>query len=696
MQLPLVNPLDMSGLNPQQHEAATHGRGPCQVLATAGAGKTKVFIMRTAYLIQNGVRPDRILLGTFTKKATDEMRKRLETLIGKEKAKRVYVGTFHSHCLRMLRETYSEHGWIPFDVLPPYNANKLAREVLGPQTEKTPYGMGWSTHPKWLLSLISRAKADLFDVNHAERYVREHTDYNDSIGDICEFWRRYELLKKERNLIDFDDYLLRIYQLFRQSPVILERWQDAYDYILADEDQDTNIAQNKIVTMLADKHKNVFRVGDPNQAIFGFRGSNPSLTTLCFLDTYPDGKIIKLSRNYRSQESIVRRASMLLKHTGVAAEYSVDPSSNRVAGKEPEIFVSEDEEHEASIIASRIIEHLLDGREYKDIAILYRINAQSRALEDAFISRTIPYIVNGSRGFYDRREVLDILAYCQLASDPCCAAGDEAIERIINIPSIWFSTRDRNQSTRFLGKKFVEQLKQLAVSLGCSMFEALDRGEWTRWQWQAIKDFQEVIEAVKRSGPHPTVMIAKAREISYDAYLIAEDSGQSQDDDSEDEATRFDNLLELGSAASRFENVAAFLNFVTQQRSKAKKLAEGQNAVQLLTIHRSKGLEWPIVYVCGLSKGMLPHHRSIQYFDPEHKTKMIPESIQEERRLCYVAVTRGMDEVYMSALLQYNDRDQDVSPFLLEMGYTAPVEYAERDKRLRQENSLINDSTGLF
>lgn len=665
--------IDLSSLNDQQREAALHGTGACLVLATAGSGKTRVLTMRAARLIEEDVSPCRILLATFTKKASEEMRSRLARLVGDYQAQAVWVGTFHSHCLRILRITHGELGEQPFEVLPPGRAIWLAKDILGPADSKHPYGMDWETDPRGPLGYISRAKADLVDVDRAEWYFREKTDLGPNLGLYVDFWHRYELAKKDAHLLDFDDFLLHTYRMFRDNKEALRRWQSSFDYILEDEVQDTMIAQHEIIRMLASGHGNYFAVGDINQSIYGFRGSDPDHTVMSFLRDYDGGKIIKLPINYRSQSAIVERGCRLIRHNSVSQAYTLDPKSHRSEGIDPTVFVSENEDAEAAHIASGIAENLLDGYDYKQIAILYRVNAQSRALEDAMILHEIPYVVHGSAGFYNRKEVRECLSYLQLAQNPRVEASNDALRVVINIPSTWFGGYEKKAS-HFLGRSFITTLERTAQRNGCCLFDALDRGAWKEWQWNAIEDFKEIVDSVRAAGPRPKDMLESVRECCYDAHL-ARESGE--DDESGADGTRSEVLDELVSASEKFENAAAFLDFVTQQQSKAKKLAKDQDAVQLLTIHRSKGLEWPVVYLCGLSMGLLPHERSVQWFDPEYKKHIIPESIEEERRLCYVAVTRAMDELRMSALITYHHNNLSASPFLSEMGYPVPAEYSK-------------------
>lgn len=662
----------LDGLNAQQVEAVQHNAGPCLVLATAGSGKTRVLTLRAARMIEEGVEPHRILLVTFTKKAAEEMRKRVAGFVGEELAHPVWIGTFHSTCLRMLKISYAEEGLGQFEVLAPGQALRLARDIIAERDDRHPYGMGWQTDPKLLLSKISRAKGKLVDLDQAERYFREH-NIDEEPTRFLLFWQTYEALKREHKnedgkpmpQLDFDDFLLRTYQLFKQRPHVLQRWQESFDFIMEDEVQDTMIAQHRIIAMLAAPHRNYFAVGDVQQSVYGFRGSDPDHTILSFQKDYPEGRIIKLGINYRSQSHVVNCGTKLIRHNNVSPAYTLEPTSHRPEGKSPQVWLSVNEEEEAEKIAAAVVVNLLDGHAYKDIAVLYRTNAQARALEDAMVRHQIPYVVHGSCPFYDRAEVKDCIAYVQLAYDPKCPAGDEALKRVINIASTWYP-----KNTHFLGKAFINELETLAHRRKCSMYEALELGAWKGWQWDAIADFKDFIGSVRLAGTNPGKLIGKARQCGYDAHLMREEGIMEDGEDS----SRIENLDELAYSAGKFQNPAAFLDFVTQQRSKAKQLGKDQDAVQLLTIHRAKGLEWPIVYLVGVSLGLLPHRKSIEYFDIERKQHIKPESIEEERRLAYVGVTRAMDEVTICVPFECMGKPLTISPFVAEMGLVVPEE----------------------
>jgi len=289
----------------------------------------------------------------------------------------------------------------------------------------------------------------------------------------------------------------------------------------------------------------------------------------------------------------------------------------------------------------------------------------------------IPYIVFGSCGFYGRKEVQDILAYLRLAHDPKSEAGDAALRRIGNIASIWFQMGGEAKTTHYLGKQFWAKVDAVARQNRCSMWEALDIGYFENYQRLAVVDLQEMVSAIRLAGPDPGAMIAKARGVGYDAYLVREQGESENPDDGGDgnDGTRFENLDELAATAAKHGNVAAFLDFITGQLSKAKKASKDDDVVHLLTMHRAKGLEWPVVWLCGVSLGLLPHHRSVDYYHPETKRHIKPQSIEEERRLCYVGVTRARDELHISSLLEYSAKPLQASPFLTEMGFKLPEEF---------------------
>lgn len=652
--------MNYDGLNDQQRDAVQHSNGACLVLATAGSGKTRVLTMRAARLVEDGTEPNRIFLATFTRKAADSMKERLKPMIGAS-AEQMWIGTFHGLCLRILRQSWPEQ----FDVLPPNKAVYLAKSILAPRDHHNPQGMDIQTDSYTMLARVSRAKADLVDVEIAADWFATNSDIGAmSVSETIEFWIRYERHKEEKHLMDFDDFLYRTHELFRDDPQKLQYWQNCFDYVMEDEVQDTMIAQHEIAKKLSSGHKNYFAVGDINQSIYSFRGSNPEVTVQTFRSDYPGGNIIKLPTNYRSQAGIVTRGARLISHNSIDGRYSLEPFANRRFACDPQIFLSLNEVHEAEQIVSMIVEMNRNGREWSDIAVLYRINAASRALEDAFVKRDIPYVVNGSKGFYDRSEVRDVMAFLQCVQDPFCKAGDEAVLRIINIPTEW-----SGQKTHFLGRAFVDELSGIAERKNIRIMEALDKGAWKIWQHKSIDDFKDYLDAVRYAAKTPLEAARAVREAGYDKYLLQEQGSGEESG----EGSRLDILNEIEAAASQFENIPDFLNHVTKQQSKTKKLAANKNAVELLTYHRSKGLEWHVVFMCGVAQGMLPHKRSIQWRALDDGSQEIePWSIEEERRLCYVGVTRAMDQLYMSSLCSYNNSPLERSMFLDEMGFKRP------------------------
>lgn len=677
--------IEMSNLNDQQLEAVLHQDGPCLVLASAGSGKTRVLTHRLARLIDESQDPARILAATFTRRAADTMRERLAGLVGEELARPVWIGTFHGTCLRMLKISYAELELPAFGVMPPHLALRLARDILAAPDSRHPYGMNWSMEPMSVLRQISRAKADLVDVDGAEAFFREHTELDGSINQHVEFWRRYEDAKAHPNrwvpvnqqrpprYLDFDDFMLRTHQLLSRNAEALKRWQDSFDYVLEDEVQDTMIAQHEIIRLLTARHRNYFATGDVEQSVYSFRGSRPDYTVMTFERDFPGGRIIKLPANYRSQASIVEAAGRLIRHNGTPAAYSLEPVAMRPADSLPEVIITPDEDSEAVELARRISAEVwpLGNRRYRDCAVLYRTNAQSRALEDAMMRAQVPYIVNGSSGFYDRRDVKDALSFLQLAHNANCDAGDDALRRIVNIPSRWYG-----RESHCLGKAFVTKLESVARQTRQSLWAALDCGSWTTWQWEAIADIRRWVGYVTDAGPAPAAMLDLVRAGGYDAYLMGEVGAQEEDD-----TDVFEGLVELVHAAGNFENAAAFLDHVTQQRSRAKRLRKDEDAVQLLTLHRAKGLEWPFVLIAGCSLGLLPHKRSIEYLDTNQQ-HIAPESIEEERRLAYVGVTRAMDDLVISSLSSYQGNELKVSPFLSELGLLEDVAEEEAVEEL--------------
>jgi DNA helicase-2/ATP-dependent DNA helicase PcrA len=388
---------------------------------------------------------------------------------------------------------------------------------------------------------------------------------------------------------------------------------------------------------------------------------------MAFKKAFPGGDIIRLPANYRSQGVVVTVANELIAHADLDDRYRLLMEPTRPPGHDPALSQHFDAEAEALFVVERVRERMNEGTlQFKDFAVLYRTNAYSRAFEDALIAGGIPYQITGGTGFYNRREVKDLLAYLQLSVDPHSPAGDEAAKRVLNIASKRFG-----KTTRGLGKAFITQVEAMAAKLGCSFYEALRRGSFKTAQDVAVRDFRRQIQEIHEAGETATVRLIAARQSGYDEYVLSEEG------DSEDEgegSSRLENLDELVAAAARFFAPEAMLTFVAGQVRKAQQSARSLDAVNLMTIHRAKGLEWPCVFVVGFAMNLLPHHRCLRYVDGE----LMPDSLEEERRLAYVAITRAKEFFSLSWPQYHNGKALGPSLFLDEMPTLAPLVEAAR------------------
>ena len=671
-------PLD-AGLNEAQREAFLHTQGAALVLAGAGSGKTTVLLRRIARLIAGGVSPSRILVTTFTKRAAEEMGIRLHALLGETATDGIWIGTFHSHCLRILKKEWAEKFGKEgrFDLADENWQKRVCRAILGKPDDYAklpdpPFRQNMKLDPKMALLGVSAAKNSGYLCDQAETALaRQYPDWEEPVvQNVARFWRCYETAKEKQydllakvpaRRLDFDDLLVEALLLLQGDAKVRARYQTMWDYVLVDETQDTSAVQWQIACLLAQTHGNLFLVGDVGQSVYGFRGCDPRITVMAFKKAFPHGDIIRLPANYRSQEMVVTVANELIAHADLDERYRLFMEPTRPGGSDPALSQHVDAEAEAAHVVERLRERLQSGNhQFKDFAVLYRTNAYSRAFEDALIAGGIPYQITGGTGFYNRREVKDLLAYLQLSVDPHCPAGDEAAKRVLNIGS-----KKWGKPTRFLGRAFIEAVQKQAEKLECSFYDALRRGSYKTQQDIAVLDFRKQIQEIHESGETATVRLQAARLSGYDDYVLAEDG---EADDEGEGSSRLDNLDELIAASARFFAPEGMLTFVAGQIRKANLSARSLDAVNLMTIHRSKGLEWFGVFVVGFAQNLLPHFRSLRYVDGN----LLPDSLEEERRLAYVAITRAKDFFSLSWPQYHNNKALGASPFLGEMPTLAP------------------------
>jgi len=645
---PILDPL-----NPQQREAVTYKDGPLLILAGAGSGKTRVLTHRIAYLIREGVPAKQILAVTFTNKAAKEMRQRLERLVGKEKLAELTVGTFHAFCARLLRHDGPAVGIDRgFAIYDEGDQRALLRQAMADQgvSEKmfSPGAIG---------ATISGAKNEMkgpADLAVATKNQLERV--------TAMVWPRYESLLRENNALDYDDLLLFAVRLFATSDRALERWQDRYQYLLVDEYQDTNRAQYEVLRYLAGLKQNLAVVGDDDQSVFSWRGADVR-NILDFERDYPTAKVVKLEQNYRSTQRILDAAWSVVRNN--AARKDKRLWTERVGGPDVVVMEAYDERHEAELIAREIerLQRQGEVKSAKDVAVLYRTNAQSRPIEDVFRSFGLAYQVVGGVSFYQRREVKDVLAYMRLLRNP---QDSVALARVLNVPPRGIGDKTRSSLLAFA--------REVSVTTAEALLRAEEIADVPARQRAALASFGRLLARLRAD--------VAERELPQliDEVIGATGYGTYLKDGTEEGEERHANVMELRSLADEFtalpleEQLPAFLEQVALV-SDQDEWKEATPAATLITMHAVKGLEFPIVFMSGMEEGVFPHVRSLES----------EAELEEERRLAYVGITRAMDRAYLSytrhRMLFGRTNDNPPSRFLREL----PTEGVERRKTIETE-----------
>ena len=603
-------------LNEQQKTAVTTPPGPVLVLAGPGSGKTRVLTFRIAYLVQElRINPWNILAVTFTNKAAKEMRHRVEELMD-GRLRGLTMGTFHSICARILRQetdvlTYYDRDFVIFDTADQQQVVKQALADLNLDDKKFPVNK--------MLNGISNAKNELItpDIYTATNYIAEVTK---------RIYTRYQDILHVNNAMDFDDLLMNVVHLFDEQPQVLQKYQEKYQHILVDEFQDTNTAQYGLLNRIASAHANILVVGDSDQSIYKWRGADYRNIGK-FRESYPEADVILLEQNYRSTQLILDAAKAVILHN--PNRVHKDLFTERKGGEKLVLRETYDENEEAETIVNNIEKLLLSGYSLNDCAVMYRTNAQSRVLEEMFMRTTIPYRLVGATQFYKRREVKDALAYMRLIHNPLDSIS---FNRVINTP------------TRGIGAKTQQNLREWAMANGWQPTEALIKlatdpevqHPFRSRALNALTDFGQMLNAwitVRESATVGELMDMVLDQTNYRRYIT---DGARDEDEARD---RWDNVMELRNVAvtGGSTTLTDFLEQVALV-SETDNLEENPNAVTLLTLHAAKGLEYRIVFLCGLEDGILPHSRSMED----------AESLAEERRLFYVGLTRAKDRVYLS------------------------------------------------
>lgn len=595
-------------LNPSQHAAVTHPGGPLLVLAGAGSGKTKIITERISHLVtKEGVSPHRILAVTFTNKAANEMRERVSHLIP-DRARSLWIGTFHSTALRILKRD--------IDKLPGFDRNfaiyddadqvRLIKECMA-RLNIGERGL----EPRFVRTRIDRAK---------NRGGKPGDTGNDELDEhLSNIYELYEKEMRKLNALDFGDLLHVTVRLFEERPEVLEAYQEQFRHILVDEYQDTNHVQYRIVRMLSGKHQNIFVVGDDNQSIYGWRGADIS-NILNFEKDFPSSSIIKLEKNYRSTKNILNAANGLI--TKNRNRHEKNLWTDNPEGEKLSYYEAVDEREEARYVVSGIESEASGGRSYRDIAVFYRTNNQSRVIEEELLRRDVPYTIVGATGFYQRAEIRDLTAFLRVIANP---NDDLSLRRIINVPP------------RGIGKSTIDEVIRLAANEDIPFVEAIRKSIAENLFPQrtvlALKKFLSVLDGL--------IEFEKDHGIGETIDRILEKTGYLELLEKEPE--RRENVGEIFNIAAEFEReeegagVREFLDRITLS-SDIDSYSGKEERVALMTLHSAKGLEFPVVFIIGMEEKLIPHYNSIKD----------DGDVEEERRLFYVGITRAREKLYLT------------------------------------------------
>ena len=659
-------------LNPMQQEAVYHTEGPLLILAGAGSGKTRVLTHRIAWLIdEKGVNPWNILAITFTNKAAGEMRERVDDIVGFG-SEQIWVSTFHSACVRILRRFADHLGYERnFVIYDTDDQKSVIKEICKRLNIDTKI-----YKERALLSAISSAKNEMID---AKAYA---LNVSGDFGKqrIADVYGEYEKVLYKNNAMDFDDLLVKTVEVLRNNEDVLNYYQERFKYIMVDEYQDTNTVQFRLVSLLAGKYRNLCVVGDDDQSIYKFRGAN-IYNILNFEKEFSDAKVIKLEQNYRSTQTILDAANSVIRHNKGRKEKTLW-TANEV-GDKIVFHQYQNEYDEAYQVVEEISRVVSQGKaHYNDYAILYRTNAQSRVLEEKFVARSIPYKIVGGINFYQRREIKDILAYLKTIDN---GRDDLAVRRIINVPK------------RGIGMTTLNRVTEYGEARDMSFFDALKccvdiprigkTGE-------KIKGFVNMIEVFRAQSEYITLAELLTNVLEETGYIK-----ELEEEDTEVAQGRIENIDELMNKIVAYEEeeeeptLSGFLENVALV-SDIDSLDEAEDYVMLMTLHSAKGLEFPYVYMCGMEDGLFPSYMTIVNDDPEE--------IEEERRLCYVGITRAKKRLTMTyaksrmvrGSTQYNMLSRfvkEISPELFDLG--AKPEKTKQESRIQRPSDFSRKQT---
>ena len=654
-------------LNDMQQKAVYHTEGPLLILAGAGSGKTRVLTHRIAYLIgEKGVNPWNILAITFTNKAAQEMRERVDQIVGNDGGS-VWVSTFHSTCVRILRRYIDRLGYDNnFTIYDTDDQKTLMKDVCRRLDVDTK-----QYKERALLAAISHAKDELLTPDDMERNAGG--DFREKR--IAEIYREYQAALRRNNALDFDDLIVKTVELFRKCGEVLEYWQDRFRYIMVDEYQDTNTAQFKFVSLLASRYENLCVVGDDDQSIYKFRGANIG-NILGFERVFPGAKVIRLEQNYRSTQNILNAANEVIANNAERKPkrlWTENPEGDKIHFRQ---FMNGFEE--AEYVVGDIAKGRREGRfQYRDCAVLYRTNAQSRLFEEKCLLANIPYKIVGGVNFYARKEIKDLLSYMKTVDN---AADDLAVKRILNVPK------------RGIGATTITRVQDYADSMQMSFYEALQNaGEIPSIGRAAskIEGFVSFIQSLKSKAQAYTVEEILEEIIDLTGYV-----DELKAEDTEESRARIENIDELISKTVSYQDLRSAEGAEASLSGFLEEIAliadidtvdPGQDYVLLMTLHSAKGLEFPNVYLAGMEDGIFPGSMSVFSADPS--------DMEEERRLCYVGITRAMKELTLTSARQRMIRGETqynrVSRFVREI----PRELVELGETIQDKKPKIPETS---
>lgn len=626
-----------NNLNPEQRKAVECTEGPLLLIAGAGSGKTRVLTHRIAYILEKGLaKPWQILAITFTNKAAAEMFERVDSMVFG--AKEMWISTFHSACVKILRREANHIGFnTNFNIYDTADQTKLIKDCLRElniDDKKFP--------PKTFIGAISKAKNQLTTpVDYSPK------DHFESL--VQKVYKLYQNKLLHNNAMDFDDLIFETVRLFRFHPEVLERYQQRFKYIMVDEYQDTNHSQYVLVNFLAQGHRNLCVVGDDDQSIYLFRGADVS-NILDFEKDYPEAQVIKLEQNYRSTKTILSAANDVIRKNDGRKEKKL--WTENIQGEKIVFHQGVDQYEEAEYIAGQIEKYVKQGKNYKDMAILYRTNALSRTIEEIFMRKGIPYVIYGATEFYKRKEIKDILAYLKIIVNP---NDNLSVARVINVPK------------RGIGATTLDKFLQYAEENNLSLYEVLKNhvAQIIPRSSKKVLDFVDLVEKFKAMSQYLTVTELLEELVNRSGYR-----SMLENENTEEARSRLENIEELQTVTQEFDNnqeggLAEFIQEISLNTDSESVEKDG-DVVKLLTLHSAKGLEFPIVFIAGMEERIFPHIRSFEE----------PVEMQEERRLCYVGITRAREQLYITcaqnrSLYGRTDRNpisrflDDISPTLI-------------------------------